>query len=47
MSRIEPVNYEQADDKVKRSFDAVKAKLGTVPNMVKTMANRPLSSKVI
>ena len=41
MSRIEPVNYEQADDKVKRSFDAVKAKLGTVPNMVKTMAQSP------
>jgi uncharacterized peroxidase-related enzyme len=41
MSRIEPVNYEQASDEVRGLFDAVKAKLGTTPNMVKTMAQSP------
>lgn len=41
MSRIEPVNYEQASAKVKGLFDGVKAKLGTTPNMMKTMAQSP------
>lgn len=41
MSRIQPVKHEQASGKVKEWLDAVKAKLGTAPNMVKTMAQSP------
>lgn len=38
MTRIQPVNDEQATGKVKKMLLAVKAKLGMTPNMMKTMA---------
>lgn len=38
MSRIQPVDYESANGKVKDLLDAVTAKLGMTPNMMKTMA---------
>ena len=41
MSRIPPVSYEQATGKVKELLDAVTAKLGMTPNMMKTMAQSP------
>ena len=41
MSRIQPVNYEQATAKVKELLDAVTGKLGMTPNMMKTMARSP------
>ena len=41
MTRIQPVNYEQATGKPKQLLDAVKAKLGIAPNMMKTMAQSP------
>lgn len=41
MSRIEPINYEQSTGKAKELLDAVNAKLGITPNMMKTMANSP------
>lgn len=41
MSRIQPINYEQANGKAKQLLDAVKAKLGLTPNMMKTMAQSP------
>ncbi len=42
MSRIEPVNHEQSTGKAKELLDAVKSKLGTAPNMMKTMAHSPV-----
>jgi uncharacterized peroxidase-related enzyme len=41
MTRIQPVNHEQSTGKVKQLLDAVQAKLGMTPNMVKTMAQSP------
>jgi uncharacterized peroxidase-related enzyme len=41
MSRIQPVNDEQATGKVKELLNVVKAKLGMTPNMMKTMARSP------
>jgi uncharacterized peroxidase-related enzyme len=41
MTRIQPVNYEQSTGKAKELLDAVKAKLGITPNMMKTMAQSP------
>jgi uncharacterized peroxidase-related enzyme len=41
MTRIQPVSYEESTGKAKELLDAVKAKLGTTPNMVKTMAQSP------
>jgi uncharacterized peroxidase-related enzyme len=41
MSRIQPINYEQANGKAKQLLDAVKAKLGLTPNMMKTIAQSP------
>lgn len=41
MSRIKPINYEQSIGKAKELLDAVKAKLGMTPNMMKTMAQSP------
>lgn len=38
MSRIQPVDHENANGKVKELLDAVTAKLGRAPNMMKTMA---------
>lgn len=41
MTRILPINHEQASGKAKELLDAVKAKLGMTPNLVKTMAQSP------
>ncbi|MGH8656844.1 MAG: carboxymuconolactone decarboxylase family protein [Gammaproteobacteria bacterium] len=41
MTRIQPINYEQSTGKAKELLDAVKAKLGLTPNMMKTMAQSP------
>ncbi|MGH9871915.1 MAG: carboxymuconolactone decarboxylase family protein [Pyrinomonadaceae bacterium] len=41
MTRVRPVDYEQATGKAKKLLDAVKAKLGMTPNMMKTMAQSP------
>jgi uncharacterized peroxidase-related enzyme len=41
MSRIQPVKHEEATGKVKELLDAVNAKLGVTPNMMKTMAASP------
>ena len=41
MTRIQPVNYEEATGKAKELLDGVKAKLGLTPNMMKTMAQSP------
>lgn len=41
MIRIQPINYEQSTGKAKELLDAVKAKLGMAPNMMKTMAQSP------
>lgn len=41
MSRIQPVKHEEATGKVKELLDAVNAKLGVTPNMMKTMAQSP------
>ena len=41
MPRISPANPENATGKSKALFDAIKAKLGVVPNMMKTMAIDP------
>lgn len=38
MSRIQPVDYENATGAVKELLNAVTAKLGMTPNMMKTMA---------
>lgn len=38
MTRIQPINYEHSTGKAKELLDAVKAKLGMTPNMMKTMA---------
>lgn len=41
MARINPVSPESASPKSKAMFDAVKAKLGMVPNMMRTMGGDP------
>jgi uncharacterized peroxidase-related enzyme len=41
MERITPVNPETAQGKAKELLDAVKAKLGIVPNMTRAMAVSP------
>ena len=41
MTRIEPISYEQSTGKARELLDAVKAKLGMTPNMMKTMAQSP------
>lgn len=41
MARIQPVSYEQSTGKTKELLDAVKAKLGMTPNMMKTMVQSP------
>lgn len=38
MARIQPIDYERSTGKTKALLEAVKAKLGMTPNMVKTMA---------
>jgi uncharacterized peroxidase-related enzyme len=41
MTRIQPINYEHSTGKARELLDAVKAKLGRTPNMMKTMAQSP------
>jgi len=41
MSRIPQINPESATGKAKELLDAVKSKLGLVPNMTRAMANAP------
>jgi uncharacterized peroxidase-related enzyme len=41
MARIAPVNVDSATGKAKDLLDAVKAKMGMVPNMMATLANAP------
>jgi len=41
MTRIQPASYDQSTGKTKELLDAVKAKLGMMPNMMKTMAQSP------
>ena len=41
MSRITAVDRNDADDSVRRNFDAIEKKLGVVPNMMRTMAQSP------
>ena len=42
MARITAVDRNDADESVRRNFDAIEKKLGVVPNMVRTMA-QPLA----
>ena len=42
MSRLQPVNPANATGKAKELLDAVKGKLGIVPNMTKVMATSPV-----
>jgi uncharacterized peroxidase-related enzyme len=41
MTRIQPIDYEQSTGKARELLDAVKAKFGKAPNMMKTMAQSP------
>jgi len=41
MTRIQAIDYEQSTGKARELLDAVKAKLGRTPNMMKTMAQSP------
>lgn len=41
MTRIQPIHDQQSSGKVKDLLDAVHAKLGITPNMMKTMARSP------
>jgi uncharacterized peroxidase-related enzyme len=41
MERINPVSHEAAEGKARQLLDAVKAKLGIVPNMTRAMAVSP------
>ncbi|HRK32708.1 MAG TPA: carboxymuconolactone decarboxylase family protein [Tepidisphaeraceae bacterium] len=41
MTRIQPLNLDSVQGPAKQMLDAVKAKLGVVPNMMRTMAHAP------
>jgi uncharacterized peroxidase-related enzyme len=41
MSRIQQISPENANDRARPLLDAVKSKLGLVPNMMRAMANNP------
>lgn len=41
MPRLKPVTKDQANAKAKPFLEAVEKKLGTIPNLMKTMANAP------
>jgi uncharacterized peroxidase-related enzyme len=38
MSRIPPVDRNTTNDSIRKNFDAIQKQLGTVPNMMRTMA---------
>src|SRR5262245_23077995 len=42
MARIDPVDYETADQRTKALLDTVRAALGATPNMTTTMAHSAL-----
>jgi len=41
VSRINPVDRETNNDRLRRTFDAIQKQLGVVPNMMRTMAHSP------
>lgn len=41
MSRINPVDRETTNDRLRNTFDAIQKQLGVVPNMMRTMAHSP------
>ena len=41
MSRINPVDRETTNDRLRKTFDAIQKQLGIVPNMMRTMAHSP------
>ena len=41
MSRINPVDRETNDGRLRKTFDAIQKQLGVVPNMTRTMAQSP------
>ena len=41
MSRIPPVDRNTTNDSIRKNFDAIQKQLGTVPNMMRTMAQSP------
>lgn len=41
MARIQPLNRNNASAPVAATLDAVKAKIGVVPNLLTTFANAP------
>jgi uncharacterized peroxidase-related enzyme len=41
VTRINPVDRETGNDRLRQTFDAVQKQLGVVPNMVRTMAQSP------
>ena len=41
MSRINPVDRETTNDRLRKTFDAIQKQLGVVPNMMRTMAHSP------
>jgi uncharacterized peroxidase-related enzyme len=43
MKNLETIKYENASPEVKKQFDAIKAKVGKVPNIYATMANSPVA----
>lgn len=45
MTRIQPVSEQAADAPTRELLSSVKRKLGTVPNLISTMANSPAAAK--
>ncbi|XZF14619.1 carboxymuconolactone decarboxylase family protein [Chitinophagaceae bacterium MMS25-I14] len=41
MARLQAITPEQATGKTKELFNAIEGKLGTIPNMMRTMGNSP------
>lgn len=41
MTRLQPIDPANAEGKTKEMFNAIQGKLGTIPNMMKTMAQSP------
>jgi uncharacterized peroxidase-related enzyme len=41
VSRINPVDRETNDNRLRKTFDAIQKQLGVVPNMMRTMAQSP------
>jgi uncharacterized peroxidase-related enzyme len=41
VNRINPVDRETSNDRLRKTFDAIQKQLGVVPNMMRTMAQSP------